>query len=332
MSKSKLLDAQKKLLDWYEVHGRKELPWRNTEDVYSIYVSEIMLQQTQVKRVMEEYYPQFLLKFPSLLALSQASLEEVFGMWSGLGYYRRAKNLHQSAILSRDGLPKDLESLQKLPGIGKYTASALCSFAYNQKVSVVDTNIARVLARYFGVENVKETHLWELAELFLNSSAPKAHNLALMDLGAMVCLPKNPSCTLNDSQEMPLGCQCPFIESCKGANNPLKYYKTKSKVYENKTLHFGICIQDGKIAMKTSTEGMYKDMLKLPDIEKYHHETNLIGSFKHSVTRYRLEVHVYTADSVEEDVLWLPLEMLPNAPISSMTQKALKLSKAILHD
>jgi A/G-specific adenine glycosylase len=307
-------NSQKKLLSWYEINGRKDLPWRNTDDVYHVYVSEIMLQQTQVKRVLEEYYFVFLEKFPSLLALSEASLEEVFGMWSGLGYYRRAKNLHLSAKLCSDNLPQDLKSLQQLPGIGRYTASAICSFGYHQSVSVVDTNIARVLARFFGHVDATEKLLWEYADLFLNSSHPTNHNLALMDLGALVCLPKNPTCQT-----------CPLEDSCKGADEPAKYYKTISKKYEDKNLHFGVYIKSGKIAMQLSTQGMYKDMLELPSIEMQEDEEKFIGSFKHSVTKYRLQVHLYTLEEIEKDVEWVAFEALHQAPISSMTKKALEI-------
>lgn len=309
--------SQKKLLSWYKKNGRQDLPWRNTEDVYHIYVSEVMLQQTQVKRVAEQYYPQFLEKFPSLLALSQASLEEVFGMWSGLGYYRRAKNLHASALLCPDRLPDDMKSLLQLPGIGRYTASAICSFGYNQKVSVVDTNIARVLARYFGVEDVKESLLWELADSFLNTKNPREHNLALMDLGAVVCLPKNPICQ-----------ECPMSKDCKAVENPAKYYKKKSTVYEAKKLHFGIYVQDDTIAMKISKEGMYKDMLELPALDTSEH-LKMLGSFKHSYTKYRLDVRLYHLNAVDEDVRWVSFAELENAPISSLTQKALKLYKEV---
>ncbi|MFA6193208.1 MAG: A/G-specific adenine glycosylase [Sulfurimonas sp.] len=318
MLKSHLQKAQNELLSWYDLHGRNELPWRNTPDVYHVYVSEVMLQQTQVKRVLEEYYFQFLEKFPSFFALAHSPLEEVFGMWSGLGYYRRAKNLHECAKLCLEGLPQDLKSLQKLPGVGRYTASAICSFGYHQSVSVVDTNIARVLARYFGVEDAKEAFLWELADGFLNSSNPTSHNLALMDLGAMVCLPKSPTCQV-----------CPLNETCQGSSEPDKYYKTQKKNYENKKLHFGICVLDGKIAMKRSKDGMYKDMLELPNIETSFCEKNLLGTFAHAVTKYRLEVYIYSLDSIVDDVIWVAHETLHKAGISSMTKKALKLYNGV---
>ena len=132
-------------MQWYETNGRHDLPWRNTDDVYHIYLSEIMLQQTQVNRVRDEYYPQFLEKFPSLEVLANAEQDEVLTAWSGLGYYSRARNLHKTAIASPNSLPSIEQELIKLPGIGRYTASAICSFGHNQKIPVVDTNIARVV-------------------------------------------------------------------------------------------------------------------------------------------------------------------------------------------
>jgi len=118
----------KKLLEWYELNGRHTLPWRNTTDIYHIYLSEIMLQQTQVNRVRDEYYPQFLQKFPTLKSLGEADIDEVLAAWSGLGYYSRARNLHKTAQLTQGKLPREYKELIKLPGIGSYTASAICSF------------------------------------------------------------------------------------------------------------------------------------------------------------------------------------------------------------
>ena len=127
MTQPQLLDSQNNLLTWYERDARSELPWRQTSDIYHIYLSEIMLQQTQVSRVEAEYYPRFLKRFPTLQSLSQASLDEVFSLWSGLGYYRRAKNLHATAQLCPNELPNTPSELEKLPGIGRYTESVFLS-------------------------------------------------------------------------------------------------------------------------------------------------------------------------------------------------------------
>ena len=267
-----------------------------------------MLQQTQVSRVQAEYYPRFLKRFPTLLSLSKASLEEVNSLWSGLGYYRRAKNLHATAQLCKDGLPDSMQELLKLPGIGKYTASAICSFGHKQTLSVVDTNISRVLKRFFASTTLTDKEVWQLADSFLNTTSPTEHNLALMDLGAMICLPKNPSCEI-----------CPLVESCKGKEEPDLFYKKKTMKYEDKKLVFGVHEKEGSIAMIES-----KGMLELPQIE-FNDSQNLLGTYKHSITRFRIEVSLYTCDSIGENTVWIPLDEMNSAPLSSLTKKALKL-------
>lgn len=310
MQPKNLQNAQQSLLLWYEKFGRKELPWRNTLNVYHIYVSEIMLQQTQVKRVMEEYYPQFLEKFPTLKALANAKEEEVLAAWSGLGYYSRARNLHATAKLCPLGLPKTLSELQKLPGIGRYTASAICSFAYGQRVGVVDTNIARVIKRFFALLDATEEQVYKKAETFVHVAFPTAHNQALMDLGSLVCLPNNPTCQ-----------ECPLSFTCKGKNEPELYTKKQKKVYEALELYYGIWLQDGKIALRQSDGRMYKGMLELPSVEPI--EEDFIAEFKHSYTKYRLTVKLYRVDNVQDEVSWFSLENVNNAHISSLTKKAL---------
>lgn len=305
-----MFQAQKSLLQWYEKQARLTLPWRRTDNIYHIYLSEIMLQQTQVSRVEAEYYPRFLKRFPTLLSLSQASLEEVNTLWSGLGYYRRAKNLHATAKLVPNGLPDSKEELLKLPGIGKYTASAICSFGYKQRLSVVDTNISRVLKRVFAKESPTDKEVWQLADSFLNTSSSTEHNLALMDLGAMVCLPKNPACEI-----------CPLVEFCKGKENPDLYHKKKTMNYIDKTLSFALSVQGDSIAMMES-----KGMLELPSLQECD-EACFIGSYKHAVTRFRLKVDLYLSDVKSENIKWVRLNAIQNEPLSSLTLKAINLYK-----
>ncbi len=302
--------VHQRLLDWYETQGRHALPWRNTDNMYHIYLSEIMLQQTQVNRVRDEYYPQFLEKFPSLEVLAQAPQEQVLSAWSGLGYYSRARNLHKTAQIVQTELPKTQEELLKLPGIGRYTASAICSFGHEQAIPVVDTNIARVIKRYFALLEAKESLVWEKATPFVNAQAPRAHNLALMDLGSLVCLPKNPKCT-----------ECPLEADCLGKEEAELYTQRKKTVYESLDLFYGICIRNEKIALEISKEKMYKDMLVLPRVEPL--EEDFLTVFKHSYTKYRLQVHLYKLEAVDENVLWVDIDTLEDAPISSLTKKAL---------
>ena len=303
-----------RLLTWYKAHGRHELPWRNTDNMYHIYLSEIMLQQTQVNRVRDEYYPQFLAKFSSLEVLAKASQDEVLSAWSGLGYYSRARNLHKTAQATPLALPTTQEELLKLPGIGRYTASAICSFGLSQAVPVVDTNIARVLKRYYALVEPKDTIVWEYAVKLLNEKEPRAHNLALMDLGALVCLPKKPKCN-----------ECPLQEKCLGKKEPELYTQTKKTIYEALELYYGVCVKENKIALHYSTEKMYKGMLVLPRVEPL--EDAYIGSFKHSYTKYRIDVKLYEAEEFLEDIIWVLLDKLSNSPISSLTKKAQKYFK-----
>jgi len=301
---------QAKLLQWYEEYGRHELPWRNTKDIYKIYLSEIMLQQTQVNRVRDEYYPQFLAKFPTLKALSLAKEEEVIAAWSGLGYYSRARNLHATAKLCPNELPKSYEELVKLPGIGSYTASAICAFGYHQNIVVLDTNIKRVIKRYYALLNPNEKSLNHAASKILNDKDPRAHNLALMDLGSMLCTPKNPECSL-----------CPLHQTCQGKEEPQLYTQTKKKQYEAMDLFYGVYIRDAKIAL-TQTEGrMYKGMLSLPEIDPI--EDHFITSFKHAYTKYRLTVKLYTLQEEPPNTTWVSLSDLKNAPLSSLVTKAI---------
>ena len=305
-----MTQAQDSLLKWYEKHGRHELPWRNTDDLYHIYVSEIMLQQTQVKRVMEEYYPQFLAKFPTLKALSLAKEEDVLAAWSGLGYYSRARNLHATAKLSPDNLPTTQKELVKLPGIGRYTASAICSFALHQKVGVVDTNIARVIKRFFGHYKQSDEVIWQSAEEFVNPFHPTLHNQALMDLGSLICLPTNPKCQ-----------ECPLELTCIAKDEPEFYTQKQKKIYEEMELYYGIAREDDKIALQLSNGPMYKGMLELPSVEPI--EEDFIAEFKHSYTKYRLTIKLYKFYNPSEEMVWMDFATLENGHISSLTKKAL---------
>ena len=308
-----MVQAQKALLQWYTIYGRHQLPWRNTTDIYHIYLSEIMLQQTQVTRVKEEYYPRFLQKFPTIKALSLASEEEVLALWSGLGYYSRARNLHKTAKLTNNQFPTDYKDLLKLAGIGQYTASAICSFGYNQNIAVVDTNIARVIKRFFALTEPKNSIIWDKATELLNSKNPRSHNLALMDLGSMVCLPKNPKCTT-----------CPLLKYCQGSKNPESYTQTKKKEYEKMELFYAVLIRNNHIALTSSTGTMYKNMLQLPTVDPI--EELFITKFKHSYTKYRLTVNLYKVEEVIDDIVWIDLDKLNQSPISSLTKKALALT------
>lgn len=192
-----------RLRAWYRRHAR-DLPWRRTRDPYRILVSELMLQQTQVSRVLE-YYPRFLGRFPTWASLAVAHERQVVAQWAGLGYYARARNLHKlSRWVTRDGrgtLPSEPQALRELPGIGAYTAGAVASFAHGKRAALVDTNVARVLARVFAPRLSPRrprdlTRLWAIAEATLprTAAATWTHNQALMELGALVCTARVKRC------------------------------------------------------------------------------------------------------------------------------------------
>lgn len=204
-------DFALRLIKWQKLHGRHDLPWQNTRDPYAIWVSEIMLQQTQVTAVIG-YYQRFMQRFPTIQSLADAEQEEVMQHWSGLGYYSRARNLHKSAqtiMDDHDGhFPQDFETIQTLSGIGRSTAAAIASFAFNQVQTILDGNVKRVLARHFVVQGWPsapkvEKQLWSLAESLLPKTDMVAYTQGLMDLGATLCTRSKPQCNA-----------CPLSNSC----------------------------------------------------------------------------------------------------------------------
>lgn len=208
----KIAALRRKLLKWYLLH-RRDLPWRRSRDPYEIWVSEIMLQQTRVAVVVERYR-EFLLRFPTLASLAAADEQDVLGAWSGLGYYRRARMLHKAAQFvtaqQRGKLPESAGALRTLPGIGAYTAAAIASIAHGECVAVVDGNVERVLCRLEGWDGVGHKtggplrrRIEALAARLVDPVHPGDFNQAVMELGATVCLPRNPSCSL-----------CPVSREC----------------------------------------------------------------------------------------------------------------------
>jgi A/G-specific adenine glycosylase len=198
---------QKALLTWYE-GARRDLPWRRTRDPYAIWLSEVMLQQTRVETVIP-YYERFLARWPTVGALAEAPVDDVLAAWSGLGYYRRARMLHDAArAMAPSGLPADAEGLARVKGIGRYTAGAVASIAYGEAAPLVDGNVARVFARLFAIEDDVRgskglARLWALAGELVHAGDPGAWNQALMELGATVCVPREPRCLV-----------CPVREAC----------------------------------------------------------------------------------------------------------------------
>ena len=224
-----------KIIDWYQTNHRN-LPWRQTIDPYKIWISEIMLQQTRVAQGLP-YYQRFMKSFPSVFDLAKAPEQNVLRMWQGLGYYSRARNLHRCAkqvVKNFNGnFPSSFKELIKLPGIGDYTAAAIASFAFREPVAVVDGNVFRVLARIFGIEtdiasNEGKKYFFSLANKLIDKDRPDLFNQALMEFGALHCLPKNPKCR-----------ECIFSKSCEANQKNLQaVLPVKSKKLKVKTRYF----------------------------------------------------------------------------------------------
>lgn len=198
------------LLDWWQAHGRKDLPWQSNPTPYRVWVSEIMLQQTQVTTV-ARYYDRFMASFADVSVLAEASQDRVLHLWSGLGYYARARNLHSAAGIVRDRfhgkMPTDFDSLMSLPGIGRSTAGAILALATNQSFPILDGNARRVLARTFGIQgwpgvSAVSSELWRIAEDCTPVEKPARYTQAIMDLGASVCTRRNPECTICPLQQV----------------------------------------------------------------------------------------------------------------------------------
>ncbi len=207
LSLQTVAEDQKLILSWFKENSRR-LPWRISRDPYRIWISEVMLQQTTVTAVIP-FYERFLQKFPNVNSLAKASIEDVYSVWSGLGYYSRARNLHKAAqILAQQGFPHTSEELLKLPGLGPYTARAVSSLAFGERVGVVDGNVIRVLSRKYGVNvdwwNTQNKKLYQSrADELAQCDDPSTLNQALMELGATLCTPRKVTCIL-----------CPWQKSC----------------------------------------------------------------------------------------------------------------------
>ncbi|MFB9129013.1 A/G-specific adenine glycosylase [Paraburkholderia dipogonis] len=263
-------DFSARLIVWQRQHGRHDLPWQNTRDPYRIWLSEIMLQQTQVSTVIP-YYAKFLARFPTVAALAAAPSDDVMALWAGLGYYTRARNLHRCAqvVIEQHGgaFPASVAELAELPGIGRSTAAAIASFAFGARATILDGNVKRVLARVFGVEGFPgekkvENAMWTLAESLLPSNTSdaevSAYTQGLMDLGATLCVRGKPDCL-----------RCPFAADCvanvTGRQRVLPTARPKKTVPTRRT--WMLVLRDGNAVMleKRPPSGIWGGLWSLPE-------------------------------------------------------------------
>jgi len=306
--------AHKNIQDWYQEHGRLDLPWRTTNDPYHIYLSEVMLQQTQVKTVLERYYFPFLEKFPTLKALGDAPLDDVLKMWEGLGYYNRAKNIHQTATLV-DELPNEIDELIKLPGIGKNTAHAVATFAFDQPVPIMEANVKRILCRLNKLKTPNDKDLWEIAYAVLDKENSFNYNQAMMDIGATICNPKNPKCEL-----------CPLNNICKGQKEPTLYPTKKKRVISTREQNILINVYNDTLSLTQRKGKFLHGLWGFESVEVPLCAAEYIGEVTHAYTHFKLicKVYIYYENSPDQ-IDYFSEEEIQKLAISKVDEKIVKL-------
>ena len=293
----------RRLTDWQRRHGRHDLPWQNTRDAYRIWLSEIMLQQTQVSTVIP-YYERFLERFPSIAELATAPLETVLGLWSGLGYYARARNLHRCAqvLVAEHGgaFPKEPEHIAELPGIGRSTAAAIAVFAFGRRAAILDGNVKRVLARCFSIDGfpgsaASEKVFWQLAEALLPLTGIEAYTQGLMDLGATLCTSANYACAI-----------CPMSDICvarrEGRQGELPAARPRKVLPERETNLLLLTNREHVLLERRPPSGIWGGLLSLPEGDAAtadelvrRHGLRLLAAqpmatLRHTFTHFRLNI------------------------------------------
>ena len=339
------------LLRWFAVHAR-DLPWRRRRDPYVVWVSEVMLQQTQVKTVLP-YFQRWLRAFPNIRVLANATPARVLKLWEGLGYYTRARNLHAAArivVKEHSGkFPVTFSKVLALPGVGRYTAGAICSIAFNHPTPILDGNVVRVLTRLFGITTnprAKSTNkkLWQLAERLVVNAAKlpgkrncSQLNQALMELGALVCTPRQPKCSV-----------CPLVKVCiafrKDCVEKIPKLSARPAAVARRFVAF-VAQNDGRVLVRRSSNALVKAHLwEFPNLEVASSKTDLIESaiellglapsslrilttIRHSITRYRITMEVFHIDSAtlpvdrDHSARWCKLATLKKLAFPSAHRK-----------
>lgn len=284
----------KKILKFYDLKGRKDLPWQQNKSAYSVWVSEIMLQQTQVKTVIP-YYLKFMKNFPTVQTLADSDIDEVLHHWAGLGYYSRARNLHACAnmvVNQHKGIfPSNLESIVELPGIGESTGGAILSLAYGLPEAILDGNVKRVLARVFLVEgwygsSLVSKQLWQLSREYTPKIRTGDFNQAMMDLGADICNRSNPRC-----KECPLSKNCMANIQSKTAEYP--HRKPRKKIPTKSATLLLFLNKKGQIQLiKRPPSGIWGGLWSLPESTESSEKPILVDKFKHTFSHFHLKADV----------------------------------------
>lgn len=331
---------QARLLNWY-AKNKRTLPWRGHPDSYAVWVSEIMLQQTRVETVIP-YFEKWMRLFPTIEMLAKASEREVLNAWEGLGYYSRARNLHKAAsiVVKEHGgkLPRDIDLLIKLPGIGRYTVGAIASIAFDMDEPALDGNLKRVYARLFDVDepidsSVGEKQLWEIARESLPKGNAGDFNQAMMDLGATICVPKNPRCD-----------DCPVKEFCRAQNNgtlAFRPVRKPKKSVPHRVHAAGVIIQRGRVLLaQRPSNGLLGGMWEFPNgrIEQNPAKelTKVLrsgynlkvqrkeawGIVQHAYTHFKVDVHFFRCSLLSisnmGDLKWVSIKGLGKYPMGKI--------------
>jgi A/G-specific adenine glycosylase len=338
-------DFASRLITWQKMHGRHDLPWQNTSDPYAIWVSEIMLQQTQVSSVIG-YYRKFMQRFPNIASLALATQEDVLQHWSGLGYYSRARNLHHAATIIMEQyhgeFPQDFAIIQTLPGIGRSTAAAIASFAFNQIQTILDGNVKRVLARHFLVKGWPsspkvEKDLWRLAEELLPEQDMVAYTQGLMDLGATLCSRSKPQCS-----------NCPLMKTCAAYQHnrvtELPTPKPRKVIPEKFTTMLILQHGDEVLLEKRPPAGIWGGLWSFPETDvKLGFETIILNQFamiaetsqplpalSHAFTHFKLHIQpqpmqvlTVSPNICEPKYVWLSIDDAIGAAIPTPIRKIL---------
>jgi A/G-specific adenine glycosylase len=336
------------VIDWQRQHGRHALPWQNTTDAYRIWLSEIMLQQTQVTAVLA-YYARFLERCPTLVALAEAPSEDVMALWSGLGYYTRARNLHACAkrVVAEYGgvFPSDPKLLAELPGIGRSTAAAISAFSSGTRAAILDGNVKRVFARVFGIDQYPgikpvEDALWRRADALLPEQGIESYTQGLMDLGATLCTRSSPDCA-----------RCPLRERCvafaTGRTAELPVRKPK-KTNPEKRAAMLVIVDGGQVLLEQRADsGIWGGLLSLPEVDGHAafdaavpdalaaagrfgavEDVQALLPLVHVFTHYKLHIHPHRIGlaqraAVEPGYVWWNLADIEKAPLPAPVKKLL---------
>jgi A/G-specific adenine glycosylase len=317
-SNNSIAQFRESLLSWYE-QNRRELPWRRDQDPYRVWLSEIMLQQTRVAAVID-HYEKFLKRFPAIEKLATARESSVLTAWSGLGYYRRARMLHAGARQivrdCRGKFPDNADALREISGIGRYTAAAIASIAFGEPVAVVDGNVERVVQRFDGKALEKE-RIWTRAQALLHPQRPGDFNQAMMELGATICVPRQPACML-----------CPVVNLC-ATRGELPAQK-KGTPQRKREIDYALHREHGSVLLvrRPAEASLMPGMWELPEAGSADGE--LIFTLRHAITVTDYTVRVRQAKTKgDSGGSWIRVAKLPHIPLTGLARKILRRAEII---